>query len=561
MRVTGRLQLVRQEAMNPLHTEVLIVGAGPVGLSLAIELGMRGVSVMVVERNARVGVAPRAKTTNVRTRTHLRRWGIAEKVAAASPLGINYPADVHFVTSLAGFPLAHLSNMANMSPERSPLYPEHAQWIPQYVLEEILLNHAASLPAVDIRFGTSFVGAEHNETIVTCAIDDADIRSRKVIARYLVGADGAGSAVRDLIGARMEGRRGLSTHYNVVFRAPGLDRAHGHGPANMYWQLGPRGVTILAPMDKGDLWAFGTAGVAEGEILSEADAVALIRSTTGIDLPLEVLQIDRWSASDLLADKYQEGNIFLAGDAAHLHPPFGGFGMNMGVADAVDLGWKIAATLQGWGGPALLSSYAAERRPMARLVIDEAMKNYAVAGKVPQFPAELVDDSPEGAAVRARVGAFLMQTRRREFYTLGTVLGLCYSGSPILAAEKGAQPCPHDGETYTPCASPGCLAPHAWLEDGRSLYDLFGEGFTLVVGSGIDEASVTSAQRDAQAIGVPLAVVRLTDQPIAQLYREPLTLIRPDQYVAWRGQAWTGEIFRATGWRTSHDWRTAHGRV
>lgn len=530
------------------ETDVVVIGAGPVGLAAAIELGSRGVRVLLAERNVRGGAAPRAKTTNVRTRTHLRRWGIADKLAAASPLGVDYPANVRFVTSLAGFPLARFTNMGNMSPERSPHYPEHGQWIPQYTLERVLLEHARSLPHVQIEFDTSFISAEQDGASVSVLLRSGSGEERTVSARYLIGADGARSAVRDAIGAKLEGRYGLSSHYNIVFRAPGMAERHAHGPANMYWQVSPRGLTVVGPMDAGDVWYIGTGALKEGETLSEEQALNLIRRSTGIDLPYEILSTDLWVASEFLADKYQQGRILLAGDAGHLHPPFGGFGMNLGVGDAVDLGWKIAAILQGWGGPALVESYEVERRPIARAVIDEALANYAIAGKPPAWPAELEHDTPEGEAVRAKVSAGIQASKGREFHTLGTVLGLCYKNSPIIAGEDGASP-DHDGQNYRPSARPGCLAPHAWLADGRSLYDLFGPGFSLVVAPQADEGEVERAVADASGNGVPLAVVRPEGVDVRELYEADLTLVRPDQHVAWRGDQWEPVIGRVTGAR------------
>ena len=529
--------------MSSIQTDVLIVGAGPVGLAAAIELGLRGVRVLLIERNKRVGVAPRAKTTNVRTRTHLRRWGIADRLAAEAPFGVDYPNDMVFVTRLAGHELARFSDAFNAAPVRSSLYPEHGQWIPQYTLEKVMLEKARSLPSVSVMFETAFVTAVQDDSSVTATLNHAD-GQKEVTARYLIGADGARSAVRDVIGAKMEGRSGLSHHYNIIFRAPGLAEAHGHGPAVIYWQIGKDGFSAIGPMDKGDIWAFMPGGAKPGETLSDDEACALIRDRTGIDLPYEILSADSWSASELLADRYSDRRIILAGDACHLHPPAGGYGMNMGVGDGVDLGWKIAATLQGWGGPELLSSYEAERRPVHRAVIDEALANYAIYVAPP--PPEIEDDTPEGESIRSKSGAGILASKGREFNTLGTVLGLCYSGSPIVDSEDATPP-PHDSQIYEPSARPGCLAPHAWLDDGRSLYDLFGTGFTLVTAKSAEHAEVDKAIAEANSLEVPMCVIQPGGVDVASLYGATLALVRPDQHVAWRGNRWAGALSHATG--------------
>ena len=529
--------------MSSIQTDVLIVGAGPVGLAAAIELGLRDVRVLLIERNKRVGVAPRAKTTNVRTRTHLRRWGIADRLAAEAPFGVDYPNDMVFVTRLAGHELARFSDAFNAAPVRSSLYPEHGQWIPQYTLEKVMLEKARSLPSVSVMFETDFVTAVQDDSSVTVTLNHAD-GQKEVSARYLIGADGARSAVRDLIGAKMEGRSGLSHHYNIIFRAPGLAEAHGHGPAVIYWQIGKDGFSAIGPMDKDDIWAFMPGGAKPGETLSDDEAAALIRDRTGIDLPYEILSADAWTASELLADRYADRRIILAGDACHLHPPAGGYGMNMGVGDGVDLGWKIAATLQGWGGPELLASYEAERRPVHRAVIDEALANYAIYVAPP--PAEIEDDTPEGESIRSKSGAGILASKGREFNTLGTVLGLCYRGSPIVASEDATQP-PHDSQVYEPSARPGCLAPHAWLADGRSLYDLFGSGFTLVTAKSAEHAEVDKAIAEANSLEVPMCVIQPRGVDVASLYGATLALVRPDQHVAWRGNRWVGALSHATG--------------
>jgi 2-polyprenyl-6-methoxyphenol hydroxylase-like FAD-dependent oxidoreductase len=519
-----------------VRTPVLIVGAGPVGLALAIELGSRGIPCRVVERNDRVGYAPRAKTTHVRTREHLRRWGIADRLAAASPFGIDYPSNVIFVTRLSGPKLAQFENAFHCAPARNPLYSEHAQWIPQYRLEEVLRAHAQSLPDVEICFNTEFVSCEQDALQVRTLIRDLAAGTLTTVAsEFLVGADGARSAVRAAIGARMEGDYGLSRNYNIVFRASGLAAAHPHGPGIMYWHVNPDAPGLLGPMDQDDKWFFMPTRIADGVKLSNADAAAMIRTATGIDLPYEILSSDEWVASRLIADRYRDRRVFLAGDACHLHPPFGGYGMNMGIADAVDLGWKLAGCMQRWGGPGLLESYTRERRPVHEYVMNEAVANHSVLANQLWRPG-LDDATAAGEAVRTTVGAQIMEAKAREFHTLGVVLGYYYDASPIVVAD-GSEPPILDSRRYIPSGRPGCVAPHAWLVDGRSLYDCFGSGFTLLVFGEDHDADVTSAREHARRLGVPLHVVRIQEAGIRELYQATYALIRPDQHVAWRGNS------------------------
>ena len=522
--------------------DVVIIGAGPVGLALSIELGLRGVSCRLVERNDRVGYAPRAKTTNVRTRTHLRRWGIADQLAQASPFGIDYPNDVIFVTQLAGHLLAKIPDAFACAPGRRDTHPEHGQWVPQYKLEQVLRTHAETLDSVELQFSTEFVTATQDADGVSLKL--RSVRSgeeEELSCRYLVGADGARSAVREIVGAKMIGDYGLARHFNIIFKAPGLAEAHSHGRGNMYWQINARVPSVIGPMDQPDLWYFAPVKMAPEAKLSDEDAVDLIRASTGIDLPYEILSRDEWVASRLIADSYRKGRIFLAGDACHLHPPFGGYGMNMGVADGVDLGWKFAACLQGWGSPGLLDSYEAERRPVHEFVMAEAVANHAVlSGEL--FRPGLEEDTPQGEALRRSAGEGIRQVKEREFYTLGTVLGACYEGSPIIVPDGSEAPI-IDSRLYTPSTHPGCLAPHAWLKDGASLYDRFGLGYTLIVGHGAAWPAVEAARQEADAAGVPLTTVDLAGEAQLPLYAGALTLVRPDQHVAWRGLEWRKGVF------------------
>ena len=563
--------LPSSDASNPavtssamIETRILIVGAGPVGLALAIELGHRKIPCIVVERNPRVGYAPRAKTTNVRTREHFRRWGIADKLRAASPLGVHYPSNVIFVTRLAGFELARFENAMYCAPGRNPLYSEHAQWIPQYSVEEVMRAHAATLADVEFRFNSELLSVEQDAKHARAQIRNLQSGGVETVrSDFLVGADGARSTVRDAIGAKMEGTYGLSRNYNVVFRAPGLAEKHRHGPGIMYWQVNEEVPSLIGPMDRGDKWFFMPTAVREGVKFAPADAPDLIRRATGIDLPYEVLSSDEWVASRLLADRYRDRRVFLAGDACHLHPPFGGYGMNMGVADGVDLGWKLAAVLQGWGGPKLLDSYETERRPVHNFVMDEAVANHALLSHK-LWKQGMEDDTEEGARLRQEVGTLIEAAKIREFTTLGVVLGYRYDNSPVIVPDDSAAPT-QDFLNYVPSAHPGCLAPHAWLHDGTSLYDHFGQGFTLLVMDGSDDGEIERAREDARKADVPLSILRPSEPVSGDLYRARYALIRPDQHVAWRGNAWPDNATqllnqvtgRARRWQAEEQWATA----
>jgi 2-polyprenyl-6-methoxyphenol hydroxylase-like FAD-dependent oxidoreductase len=534
---------VTPDASRP---RVLIVGAGPVGLALAIELGHRRVPCLLVERNDRVGHAARAKTTNVRTREHMRRWGIAAALRAASPFGLDYPSNVVFCTRLAGQLLTRFENAFYCAPGRNPLYSEHAQWIPQYSVEEVMRAHAQTLPGVELRFQSELVSVTQDSERARAIVRDLQTgKDTPVETDYLVGADGARSLVRTEIGARMEGAYGLSRHYNIVIRAPGLAQSHAHGPAIMYWQVNGDVPSLIGPMDRGDKWFFMPTQIDEGRKLGHEEAPALIRRATGIESQIEVLSSDEWVASRLIADKYRDRRVFLAGDACHLHPPFGGYGMNMGIADGVDLGWKLAAVLHGWGGPQLLDSYECERRPVHEFVMDQAVANHKIlSGQL--WREGLEDETEAGARLRAEVGARIQAAKMREFNTLGVVLGYRYDDSPVIAAD-GSEPPPHDFVNYVPSARPGSLAPHAWLHDGSSLYDHFGPGFTLLAMPGSSESEVESARKAARALGMPLEVFEPRVPAIAELYRSRYALIRPDQHVAWRGDTWAPspeQVFR-----------------
>ena len=519
-------------------TQVLIVGAGPAGQGLAIELGHRGIDCLVIEKNPRIGVAPRAKTTNVRTREHFRRWGIADALRAAAPFGVDYPSNIMFTTRLSGHLLARFDNALYCAPGRNPLYAEHAQWIPQYTVERVMREHLDTVESVRVQVNCELVGFVQRDDGVLATVRNLETGEQmEVDAQYLVGCDGGRSTVREAIGAKMEGTFGLSRNYNIVFRAPGLLDAHPHGRGIMYWQINEDVPSLIGPMDSGDRWFFMPTGLKPGVEVTKDTAADLIRKATGIDLPYEVLSIDEWVAHRVVANRYRDRRAFLAGDACHLHPPYGGFGMNMGVSDAVDLGWKLAAVLQGWGGETLLQSYERERRPVHMHVLQEAASNHARFSNALYEPG-LEDDTLAGAEARARAGQRINAEKLSEFYTLGTILGDCYSDSPVVQRDADTRPAARDFLNYVPSSAPGGRAPHAWLHDGTSLFDHFGTGFTLLVLPDAGEAFIQATVRDAARLGVPLKVLPSDNPALGALYKHRLTLIRPDQHIAWAADAW-----------------------
>jgi len=519
--------------MDSEETQVLVVGAGPVGLSLAIELGMRGVDVTVVEQRSRTGAQPRAKTTNVRSMTHMRRWGIADALRAAAPLPYDHPTDIVFATKLFGHRLIVIRNAFEGAKVRDPRFPEPAQWVPQYTVEKILHQKIATLPSVRLKSGVAFESLSQSVSGVATSVRDLESNTSHTIrADYVVGADGARSQVRGAIGAKMAGDHAMGYNYNLIVRIPGLKPSP---PAIMYWLVNPDSPAVLSPLDGVDVFAFGIQ-LAPGvrEILDE-EAIKRVQAAIGCPVDVEIIERDIWAAHRLIADRYRNGRVFLAGDACHLHPPFGGYGMNLGIADGVDLGWKLGAVVAGWGGETLLASYERERRAVHLRTISEAVENYKTLSNQ-LLKAGLDDETEAGARIRAEVAADIELKKSREFKTLGVVLGSRYESSPITVNDGSPPPEEHRAE-FKPSAHPGCLAPHAWLADGSSLYDHFGQGFTLLV---LDQAGETFAgtiERAANASRVPLKTLDLRSAGLAPLYEASLALIRPDQFVAWRGRA------------------------
>lgn len=432
----------------PQETAVLIVGGGPVGLSAAVELGRRGVPFLIVEPRVVVSQnRPRAKTTNVRTMEHFRRWGLAERIREVAPLRVDWSQDVVFCTTLCGHKVTRFTRCFGLAPERTEEFAESGQQIAQPLVEEVLREAVSDLQACHRCLGWSLHTLQQQDDGVWATIINERGEQRQIRASYVVGCDGSRSVVRAAIGSRYEGTSDGRPNFGIVFRAPGLAERQPHGPAVQYWILNPACPGFMGRMDLEDRWWAVVNGVSAE--ISQANPQALIRGLVGTEIEAEVLGTDPWTARMLLADRYQSGRVFLAGDAAHLNPPWGGHGFNTGIGDAVNIGWKLAAVIDGWGGDGLFRSYEVEQRPLAERAIQEAVATMRVLAPELSNP-EMQAPGLVGEQARRVAAQVIQAAKDREFHSLGLVLGYQYDASPVIV-DDGTPPLP-EGRDYEPTA-------------------------------------------------------------------------------------------------------------
>ncbi len=519
---------VKSQAV-PQETQVLIIGGGPTGLSAAVELGRQGVRCLIVEPRLVVsGLRPRAKTTNVRTMEHFRRWGLAKRIREVAPLKVDWSQDVVFCTTLLGHEVTRFTNCLGLSAQRTDLYAEAGQQIAQPLVEEVLREAVTALEACQLCLGWSLHTIHQRDDGVQATIINEQGEQRQIEASYALGCDGSRSIVRSSIGARYVGTSDSRPNFGLVFRAPGLAERQPHGSAVHYWVLNPARPGVMGRMDLADQWWIIANGV-PAEI-GQANPHALIHGLVGTTIDAEILGTDPWTARMLLVDRYRVGRVFLAGDAAHLNPPWGGHGFNTGIGDAVNIGWKLAAVLGGWGGENLLASYEAERRPIAEQTIQEAAANMSVLA--PELGnSEMMTPSLAGEQARSLAAQTIQAAKDREFHSLGLVLGYQYAASPVIV-DDSTPPLPV-GQDYLPTARPGARLPHLWLPDGASLYDRLGNGLTLLRLR--NDVEVAPFIESVAARRVPITLLELHGQAHEEHYGAPLLLVRPDQHVAWRG--------------------------
>jgi 2-polyprenyl-6-methoxyphenol hydroxylase-like FAD-dependent oxidoreductase len=513
---------------------VLIAGGGPVGLMLAAELGWRGIPNLLVERDPpeeRLKFS-RLLVVSVRTMELLRQLGIATRVRNWG-FPPDHPLDNVFVTSLTGYELGRFKMYSLGQAKDDPFSPEHQWHCPQVVFDPILQEVAASQPATEIRYRTSLVAIEQHEQRVVATVENADGTRERIAAQYLAGCDGFGGSTRKLVGIDTHGTPFIDHSLNIEFRVDNMTQYHDKGLAGRYICMDAEGTwgTCMAVDGKG-LWRILMYGDTESLTPSEVDRV--IRRLMGGDFPFEVVSCVPWSRRALIADRFRQGRVFLAGDAAHVHPPNGGLGMNTGIGDAADLGWKLDAVIRGWADPALLDSYESERIPICERVIEEAMKELRrLKGNVDL--SEIAAPTAAGNALRERVHERVQNefSGSRVWHRWGIHLGAIYENSPIIAADGTPRPT-DDTYDYTPTTRPGSRAPHLWLRPGVSILDLFGRNHVLLrFGNHAPDGEALRVA--ALKRGVPLDVHTIDDAEAARLYQRKLVLVRPDGYVAWRG--------------------------
>ncbi len=529
-----------------MKTDVLIAGAGPVGLSLALELANHGVRSVVLERKAKnAKTTVRCNHVSSRSMEFFRKNGLADLVRSVG-LPADYAQDVSYRTTTTGKEIARIHIAARGDrhtlrdtgvDSRWPT-PEPPQRVNQLYLEPIMVEAVLQRPEITLLFEHEMVEFSQTADSVTARVRRADGSEIAIEAAFLGGCDGGNSPVRKAIGAELHGDAVIQRVQSTYLRAPDLIARMNVPPCWAMFSMNPRRIGNIYAIDGKELWLVHNYLRDSEPDFDSVDRDASIRAIFGVgdDFEYDVLNIEDWYGRRLVVDKLREGRVFLAGDAAHLWVPYAGYGMNAGIADALDLGWMLAAVVKGWGGEALLQAYVTERGAItdqvSRFAMDHCIKMAAQRSSV---PAEIEAETPEGAAARLRMGKEAYDLNVQQYCAAGLNYGYYYEGSPVIVYDGEAAPS-YSMSEYTPSSVPGCRLPHFWLADGVSLYDRLGMGYTLVRTDPAENATAILAA--GEQAGVPITLLDVTPAAeVAEYYHYPLLLVRPDQHVAWRGQA------------------------
>ena len=529
---------------RPIEASVLIVGAGPVGLTLAMDLTQRGIAVVVLETRS-AGEPPSVKCNHVSSRSMeiFRRLGVAPQLRDAG-LPADYPNDCAYRTTTTGIELSRIPipcrrdrYSATGGPDTDWPTAEPPHRINQIYMEPVLFAHASRLDGLTILNRTAFEDFEETDSGIVATARNLDTGTTFPLrAEFIVGCDGSRSAVRKTIGAALQGTPIIQRVQSTYIRAPQLLGLMGR-PAWMTLSLNPRRCGTVVAIDGRETWLVHNHLNRDDETFDSVDRDGSIRAILGVgpDFSYDILSEEDWVGRRLVADRFRRGRAFICGDAAHLWMPYAGYGMNAGIADATNLAWLLAAFLQGWADPAILNAYEAERLPIteqvSRFAMDMAGK---VLGQRRTVPDEIEQPGAEGDEVRRRVGQAAYDLNVQQYCCGGLNFGYFYDASPIIAYDGAGQP-PYTMADFTPSTVPGCRVPFSVLPDGRPVTDALGPGYTLLrLDPGIVIAPLVDAMREAE---VPLTIVEIQSADAKDAYDRKLILVRADQHVAWRGDA------------------------
>ncbi|SFR03719.1 2-polyprenyl-6-methoxyphenol hydroxylase [Lentzea waywayandensis] len=506
-----------------LDAEVIIVGGGPTGMATALELRSRGVAFVLVEAGDGTVGHPKVSSIGPRSMEFFRRWGVADDIRH-SGWPDDHPLDCVWTTRIGGHELFRLPRHTMGTRPDFRHTPEPDAICPQHWLGPLLRKALGVHPDGPVRMSTRLESFTQDGTGVTAVLSDGT----EVRARYLIACDGASSPIRKHLGIAAPAVHDTLVFRNVLFHAPELRERLGDKVANFFYLMISSALRFpVRALDGRGLYRM-TVGL-QGSPESTQDAETLVRKAIAFDTPVEVLSDNEWHLVHRVAENFRSGRVFLVGDSAHTLSPSGGFGMNTGICGAADLGWKLTAELRGWAGPDLLDSYTLERQPVAFEGLEEANRNLerAMRREVPPF---LNDDTPQGAAMRAKISEGLQRGGvAREFDAPEIHLGFTYAGSGLVIDDPTAE----NLEDRRPNTRPGSRAPHAWVKDGMSTLDLFGDGFVLAHFE--DSARLAAFAEAFDSRGIPFRAERLDAPEIATAYERPFVLVRPDGHVAWRG--------------------------
>jgi 2-polyprenyl-6-methoxyphenol hydroxylase-like FAD-dependent oxidoreductase len=484
----------------------------------------------MIERNATAIQLPKMERCNARTMEIFRRLGIAEQVRRAG-LPRDAPMDVFLTLSMSEPPLVHLpypsvtAAKADIEANNDGRPLEPYQLISQYTLEPLLRSIVATEPNVKMRLGCELLSFVQDESHVIATIRKPNGATETVETAYMVGCDGGASTVRRQLGIRLEGEGSIRKLRQAHFHCPALYESTAVGKGRHYHIADGPLFPFLILQDSTRHWSLHAAAA------TDAEMAGIFRGAMAMDVPFEMLSVNEWTQHLLCAERYGDRRVFLAGDAAHLVIPTGGLGMNTGIGDAADLAWKLAGTLHGWGGPALLASYEVERRQVG--LRNVAAAGTAMSGRLGWRAAWRPDiREPSGHAARSEICRRFDTEQRKITEISGIECGYRYVDSPVIAPEQGNGP--DHSPRYAPTTWPGARLPHVWLADGTALHDRLGAGFTLLRLGGTDAGS-TTLEDAIRHTGAPIDVLDVPDPLVRDLYERDFVLVRPDLHVAWRG--------------------------